>query len=292
MGAGVASCLATNGHRAHWVSAGRSPDTQLRAEAAGATGHDTLEGALADITRTEDPAFVLSICPPDNAIEIAAAVAAAAAASGRPDQLVFVDGNAIAPVTMRAVASVVAKATQGRLAVVDGGIVGPPPRSTPPGEPASTRLFLAGPRSQEVAALFDGSALGTVVLDAAGVGADEVGAASALKMVYAAWTKGSAALMLEVVAAAGAHGVQDALFAEWAISKPNLTGQVLRAASASAPKAWRWKGEMEEIAATFAEKALPAGMPLGAAEVYRRLADFKDQDPPPNLDEVIGRLLS
>ncbi len=111
-------------------------------------------------------------------------------------------------------------------------------------------------------------------------------------MVYAAWTKGSAALMLEVAAAAGAHGVQDALFAEWGVSKPSLLGQVQRAASLSGPKAWRWKGEMEEIAATFAEKGLPAGMPLGAAEVFRRLADFKDQDPPPSLDEVVAQLLS
>lgn len=287
MGGGVASCLAANGHRLHWVASGRSADTRRRAESAGAVAHESLERGLEALVAAGGSAIVLSICPPDNALEIAAAVAIAAAATGRPERIVFVDCNAVAPVTMRAAAAVVAKATAGQVDVVDGGIVGPPPRPVEPGRPASTRLFLAGTRATEVAALFEGSSLGTVVLEDA-----DLGSASALKMVYAAWTKGSAALMLEVAAAAGAHGVQDALFAEWGVSKPSLLGQVQRAASLSGPKAWRWKGEMEEIAATFAEKGLPAGMPLGAAEVFRRLADFKDQDPPPSLDEVVAQLLS
>ena len=302
MGAGVASCLASNGHRVHWVTGGRSSDTRRRAQSVEAIGHDTMEGALSTITGPENTGldntgldktgYILSICPPDNALEIASAVADAAAGSDRAERMVFVDCNAIAPVTMRAAASVVAKTTEGRLAVVDGGIVGPPPLATAPGQLPSTRLFLAGTRTKEVAALFAGSSLGAVVLDDSSGESSGIGSASALKMVYAAWTKGSAALMLEVAAAADAHGVLAALFAEWAISKPDLEGQLLRAAATSAPKAWRWKGEMEEIAATFAEKGLPAGMPLGAAEVYRRLADCKDQDPPPPLSQVIGRLLS
>ena len=40
--------------------------------------------------------------------------------------------------------------------------------------------------------------------------------ASALKMTYAAWTKGTAALLLAIEATAEANGVAAALHAEWA----------------------------------------------------------------------------
>lgn len=277
MGGAVAACLTANGHRPHWVAAGRSDASRRRAEAAGALGHPDLESALVACAQSS-PAFVLSICPPDNALEVADQVAKAAAVLHDPAALLFVDANAVAPVTVRAVAAIVAKAGVG---MVDGGLVGPPPS-----EGGSTRLYLSGPRAEDVAGLFTSGALSAVEIDGG------IGAASALKMVFAAWTKGSAALMLEVAAAAKAHGVYQPLLAEWAISRPQMAAQVERAAGNAAPKAWRWKGEMEEIAATMAEKGLPAGMPLGAAEIFRRLGEFKDRAPAPSLDEVLDVLLA
>jgi 3-hydroxyisobutyrate dehydrogenase-like beta-hydroxyacid dehydrogenase len=141
---------------------------------------------------------------------------------------------------------------------VDGGIVGPPPERA-----GTTRLFLSGPEAEAVAAAFDGT-----VVEAPVLGRDP-GRASALKMAYAAWTKGTAALLLAIRATARAEGVEDALLAEWARSQPDATARSEAAADAAARKGWRWIAEMEEIAATFAAAGQPDGFHRAAAEVYR-----------------------
>ena len=96
------------------------------------------------------------------------------------------------------------------------------------------------------------------------------GDASAVKMTYAAWTKGTAALVLAARAVARAEGVEAQLVQEWALSLPELEAEYARAARSAAAKGWRWIGEMEEIAATFAAAGMPAGFHLAAAEVFRR----------------------
>ena len=55
-------------------------------------------------------------------------------------------------------------------------------------------------------------------------------------------------------------------------------------------KAWRWVAEMEEIAATFEAAGLPGGFHHAAAEIYGRLAAFKDGAAAPPLDEVTEAL--
>jgi uncharacterized protein DUF1932 len=115
--------------------------------------------------------------------------------------------------------------------------------------------------------------------------------ASSLKLCYAAYTKGSAALLLAIVALAEATGVAPALRAEWERSQPDLPAQAEGAARASAPKAWRWVCEMEEIASTFAQAGLPDGFHRAAADVFSRLAELKDADGA-NADQVTDLLLS
>ena len=110
-----------------------------------------------------------------------------------------------------------------------------------------------------VAGLFSGSMLDARVIEGG------PGAASALKMTYAAWTKGSDALILAIRALAAREGVEAALLAEWSQSQPNLPGKSERAASVAAPKGWRYVGEMEEIAASFEAAGLPAGFHQAAA---------------------------
>jgi Domain of unknown function (DUF1932) len=133
-----------------------------------------------------------------------------------------------------------------------------------------------------VAALFAATDLEAVALG------DDVAAASALKMCYAAWTKGTSALLLAIRAAAGVYGVEAALVAEWARTQPGLTARS-QAAAGTACKAWRFAGEMDQIAAGFAEAGLPDGF-AAAAEVYRRLAAFKDLEGDPPLDQVLERV--
>jgi 3-hydroxyisobutyrate dehydrogenase-like beta-hydroxyacid dehydrogenase len=142
---------------------------------------------------------------------------------------------------------------------VDGAIIGPPPDGS-----NAPRLYLSGADAPAVAALFAGGALQAAVLDG------EPTAASALKMAYAGWTKGSAALLLTMRAAARAHGVEDALVREWEHSIPSLPGRSAQAARQADEKGWRWVAEMREIAATLAAADLPAGFHEAAAEVFER----------------------
>jgi 3-hydroxyisobutyrate dehydrogenase-like beta-hydroxyacid dehydrogenase len=245
MGAAVGRCLTEQGHTVLWVAEGRSPATAQRAEAAGLTDAGSL-GAL--LGRAE---AVLSVCPPQAAQTVAADVAKGGFSG------LFVDANAIAPRTVQAVAATV---TNAGATFVDSGIIGPPPQ---PGTNHGPRLYLAGAQSDTVAALFAGTPVTTCLVDG------EVGAASAVKMAYAAWTKGSAALMLAARALARTQRVEGTLLAEWGASQPQLSARVEAAAQSAAAKGWRWDPEMKEIALAMADAGLPDGFHLAAAEVYR-----------------------
>jgi 3-hydroxyisobutyrate dehydrogenase-like beta-hydroxyacid dehydrogenase len=266
MGAAVAACLTGRGYQVLWVPAGRGPATRARAAAAGLTaaaGPDA-EGQAADLARRAG--VILSVCPPHAALEVARAVAAAGFTG------TYADANAISPGTARQVRAAV-EAAGARY--VDGGIIGlpPSPAAAEAASPGGTRLYLAagseggdgdGPTAQ-VAGLFEGTALTPVILRN-----DNPAGASALKMAYASWTKGSAALLLAARALAQAEGVADSLLAEWSLSQPGLEGRSLGAARSAAAKGWRWVGEMGEIAASMTADGLPGGFHQGAAEVFRR----------------------
>jgi 3-hydroxyisobutyrate dehydrogenase-like beta-hydroxyacid dehydrogenase len=242
MGAAVGQCLAAGGHEVLWAPEGRSPATAARAGAAGLTQAADMAG----LVRRSD--VIMSVCPPHAALGMARQVAGFGG--------IYVDANAISPATAREVAGIVAG---GGATYVDGGIIG-----TPPVTPGFIRLYLSGARACEVQRLFeDGD------VDARVTGS-EVGAASAVKMAYASWTKGSAALLLAARALARAEGVEDVLLAEWGISQPGLDERSERAAGSAAKKGWRWVGEMEEIAASMAAAGLPAGFHQAAAEIYGR----------------------
>jgi 3-hydroxyisobutyrate dehydrogenase-like beta-hydroxyacid dehydrogenase len=238
MGAAVGGALRERGETVLWASEGRSPATAERAQAAGLVD----AGDVAELCRRSE--VLLSICPPHAATEVARAVSEFGE--------IYVDANAIAPATARAIAA-------GRARFVDGGIVGPPPARA-----GTTRLYLSGAEAEQVAGLFAGT-----TVDARVVSADP-GAASALKAAYAGWTKGTAALLLTVRELARAEGVEDALLEEWRLSLPELEERLAGAERSARRKGWRWIGEMEEIAGSLAAQDLPTGFHEAAAEVYRR----------------------
>ena len=164
---------------------------------------------------------------------------------------------------------------------MDGGIIGPPALS-----PGTTRLYLSGGDAPNVAALFREGPLDAMVLDG------PPGAASALKMAYAAYTKGSAALLIAIRSLATHEGVDTALLREWKLSLPEMPGVSAEAVRDCAPRAWRFRGEMEEIANTFASAGLPEGFHRAAADIYRRMADYKDTDTPPTVEDAARRILA
>lgn len=263
MGAAVGRCARAGGARVLWASAGRSEATMKRAAAAGLEDAGTLEAALGAAE------FALAVCPPHAAEDLARSVAAAGFRG------IYVDANAIAPATARGVGDIVAAAGA---SFVDGGIVGPPPV-----EPGRSRLYLSGPRAAEVAGLFESSALSAIAVEGG------IGAASALKMCFAAWNKGSQLLLAAVRALAEREGVHAALAGEWKLSQPEAARR-LESAVANARKGWRWVGEMEEIAATFRAAGLPEGFSAGGAEICRRLEAFRDA-PSPTIDQLVAALL-
>jgi 3-hydroxyisobutyrate dehydrogenase-like beta-hydroxyacid dehydrogenase len=238
MGSAVGAALRQRGHPVLWASADRSEATARRAAEAGLEDAGTVE----ELARRSD--VILSICPPHAALDVARSVAGFAG--------VFVDANAIAPETAREVARIVGRC-------VDGGIVGSPPQP-----PETTHLYLSGPEAPSVAELFAGTAVDARVVS------DEVGSASAVKVTYAAWTKGTAAMLLAIQELAEAEGVEATLLQEWRESIPELPDRLQRAERSADAKGWRWVGEMEEIAAAFGAHDLPEGFHQAAAEVYRR----------------------
>ena len=108
---------------------------------------------------------------------------------------------------------------------------------------------------------------------------DAIGTASALKMLYAAYTKGTGALLLAILAAADRLDVDAPLRAEWERSLPDLPDRAAWLLRRSGAKAWRFEPEMREIAATLADAGLPEGFHLAAAEIYQRLAGLRFEIP-------------
>jgi 3-hydroxyisobutyrate dehydrogenase-like beta-hydroxyacid dehydrogenase len=268
MGAALGRCLAAAGHQVLWVPEGRSAASAARATAAGLS---IVSGGLAGLTRKAE--VIVAVCPPHAALDLARQVAGF---SG-----VYADANAVSPATAREIGRII---EAGGASYVDGGIIG-----TPPVAPGFIRLYLSGARAGEVQRLFAGSEV-----DARVIAGDALYAASALKMAYASWTKGSAALLLTARALARAEEVEETLVAEWGISQPGLTERSARAAGSAEAKGWRWVAEMEEIAETMAAAGLPDGFHQAAAEVYRRVQEGAARDAlaVDVLDAVLTALLS
>jgi len=264
MGTAVGASVVAGGARVLWASEGRGAQTAARAKEIGLEDM----GSLAALVKASE--IVLSVAPPHAALDVARAVV------GLGFRGLFVDGNAVAPETARQIAGLVEGAGA---RFVDGGIIGPANRV-----PGAARLYLSGTGAGEAAPLFAAGPVNAVVLDA------PVGAASALKMSYAAWTKGSQALLASVRALATAEGVDPALLAEWKLSQPDATARSERAISENARKAWRFVGEMDEIARAMKSAGLTPGFHEAAGEIYRRLSVFKDT-PPPSVPEALRRLL-
>ena len=96
-------------------------------------------------------------------------------------------------------------------------------------------------------------------------------AASALKMAYGSWTKGSAALLLAARATAEHFGVSAELDEESARSQPGLSKRLRAAESNAAAKGWRWTDEIRETQA-------PSLPPVNHRASVRRLLSSSERD--------------
>jgi 3-hydroxyisobutyrate dehydrogenase-like beta-hydroxyacid dehydrogenase len=213
----------------------------------------------ADLVREAD--VLLAVLVPSAAPALAERIATAVERTGAT--LLYADLNAIAPQTVQAIG---ARLTQAGARFVDGGIIGGPPRGAPGASGAAS-----GPRVYVSGATADTDALATLSergLDVRVMG-QAIGQASGLKMCYAAMTKGLTALATELLVAGEAMGLSEPLRRELQGSQSSLWEVIQRGVPGMPPKAYRWVGEMEEIAATFGALGLTPLLLQGAAEMYR-----------------------
>ncbi|MDZ7799972.1 MAG: DUF1932 domain-containing protein [Trueperaceae bacterium] len=267
MGAAVGAALRAAGHEVLWASEGRSPATLERADAAGLVDAGSID-ALA--VRCD---AVVSVCPPHAAQDVVDRVL------GAGFRGLYLDANAVAPASARAVGDAVTAAGG---TFVDGGIIGGPPT-----RPGTTWLHLAGAEAPRVAAWFAAGPFETSIVS------DRPGDASALKVAFAAWTKGSTALRAAMLAYAEAAGVREALRTQWEAYEPGFLADAEAKVQRSAWKAWRFEGEMHQIAAAFDAEGVQPEFHLAAAETYRRLSPLRDADAPegkPELARVLAAL--
>lgn len=260
----AASAVATLG-TTYWCSEGRSTATRARAAALGLVEIAT----LAEFCQTCE--LIIGICPPHGALQQARSL------MDKGYTGIYVEANAVAPATVRQIATLLKLAG---ITCIDGGIVG-----LPDGKAGSTCLYLSGPHADKVAACLGKGLVATTILG------DEIGAASALKLCYAAWNKGSTALLAAVMASAEANGVRGALERQWDAHNPGFSKASSQRITGAARKAWRFGAEMREIAAMLQADDLPYDFFIGAADLYDRLDGYKDAGKPPDIEALLSKVL-
>lgn len=273
MGSAIAKVLTESGFKVLTGLDGRSKLTHTRAKEAGMRD----VGNLGQLVKDSD--LFLSVLIPAEALALAGRVAEAAKRAGHYPA--YADLNAIAPETVKEIGGIMSSAG---LEFIDGGIIGSPPVHGRKG----TRIYCSGPDTSALESLSQSG------LDIRRLG-PVVGQASGLKMVYAASTKGVTALWTELLVAARALGLEEALMAEFKISGVDF-GEVGGRITSMPRRARRWVGEMEEIAKTFESVGLTPKMLQGAADIYRlvsstALADQTSREPDPTTDTLLQTLV-
>jgi 3-hydroxyisobutyrate dehydrogenase-like beta-hydroxyacid dehydrogenase len=265
MGLSVAATIQNTGHTVFWASEGRSPKTRERAD------KQNLVNASSLMHLCEICSIIVSVCPPEAAENLAHNVLSHGFTG------LYLDANAISPGRTQRIGQAI---TDAGGTLVDGGIIGGPAWTR-----GSTWLYLSGKEAGIAADYFSSGPLETRIVG------DDIGKASALKMCFAAYTKGTTALLSAVLATAEALNVRIDLEQQWSHNGSNFADEASRKVTQVTAKAWRFAGEMEEIASTFREAGLPDSFHLAAADIYRRMAGFKDAAETPSFDSVLQALL-
>jgi 3-hydroxyisobutyrate dehydrogenase-like beta-hydroxyacid dehydrogenase len=274
MGHTVGQVLGSHGLRVITCLQGRSERTRALADRANIADVPTYQALV------QEADVVLSILVPAQALR-AAQVVAQAISETKAD-LVYADCNAIAPQTACQIGDVIAGAGG---CFVDASIIGPPPR-----EKGRTRFYASGPH---VSAFEELAHFGLNVISLG----EQIGQASAIKMCYAALTKGLTALCTELLTAAQVLGVFQPLKQEFQKSQSVLYERMERGLPRMPMKSRRWVGEMEEIAKTFEQVGLTPHILAGAADMYRLVGQTElaerapeDDDPFPTLVQMLSVL--
>lgn len=269
MGAGVAARLVERGARVLTSLAGRSSASEGRAKAAGVSIVD-------DAALIAEAEMLLSIVPPSVASATAERFLPLIEKAARKP--VFIDCNAIAPQTLNVIAKTF---TAKKLPFIDASIIGAAPK--PDG--SSPRLYMSGPVTSEADTLKQ-LGLDVRVLSAT------LGDASALKMSYAGITKGFQALGASMVLGAGRNGAAESFVEELKASQPQLFAWLSRQLPSMYDKAYRWDGEMREIAKFLLPEQGASEMLTGAANLYEHIAADNRVGPQSEIISTLNRFVA
>ena len=252
MGHACAKVLIDNNFKVFTCLKDRSKRTLKLAEKSGIKNIENYPDFLKNVD------LVLSILPPEFALSHAKKINNELVKNNINKMITYVDCNAISPETAKKIdKSLSAKYFK----FVDGGIIG----LNPIIENGNTILYLSGKYASELNIL-NGKGLKIKIIG------NEIGKASAMKMVYASATKGTFALHAAVITAARKLNLYDDYVEELKYSKPNI----LEAMTNMVPKipldAKRWTEEMREISRTYKNINLTPKFHEGATDIMK-LAD-------------------
>ena len=267
MGQAIARRLKESGLAVHAALDGRSERTKALAREAGLADCGSMEKLVSTCE------LVISVINPGEALNVARQAAAAIKATRR--KIAFADLNAVSPQTARDADRMIREA--GGL-FIDGGIIGPPPR----GDKDKPRIYVSGPDAYLFEQINHPNLLIRIL-------SERVGDASGVKMCYAAMTKGTTALAVELLMAARKLGVEQALEKELRESRNDVFDWQMRNIAVMPPKAYRWVPEMQEIAKTFGELGLTRRIFEGATDMYGLVAATPLGKESPEQARKVGR---
>lgn len=252
MGYHWAQLLASHGVEVLTYTKGRSEVTRKRAENAGARSVPSLGRLVAESD------LVVSVVVPSAARRVAAKVAKALLKVGRKD-LLYLDANAISPMTAREIEQHLSPACAN---FVDGCIIGSAAKMG-----QGTVVYVSGPQAAHVQALGQ-SGFSVRVLG------PEIAQASAFKVVYAGLTKGLQGLFVELLIGARKFGLLDEILKQYEESFPGLPGKVASSIVALPVHAGRRAEEMDELKRTFRHHGLRAVMAPATQRVLEDIASL------------------
>lgn len=203
-------------------------------------------------TLVEETDMMLSILVPGEALNAAMEVAQALRNTG--SSTVYVDCNAISPITSQKLNEII---TGVGSSYVDASIIGPPPRRE-----EATKFYASGPR------VSDFEVLTNYGLEVRRIGL-EIGQGKGIKMVYGALTKGLTAISTQLLIAAWRLGLYESLVNLFMETQSVQYERMKRSVPSMPNRSRRWVSEMEEISKTYESLGMTPKIYQGAADLYR-----------------------
>src|SRR5215475_1546540 len=204
----------------------------------------------------KDADLIVSIVVPSAAKRVATKVATAAAKSGRSN-LLYLDANAISPMTAVEIGKVLQPSG---VNFVDGCIIGSATKMD-----KGAMVYVSGAQAARIQELalygFSVSVLGPAVAQA-----------SAFKVVYAGLTKGLQGLFVELLMGARSFGLLDEILKRYEESFPGLLDKVTSSIVGLRIHAGRRAEEMDELKRTFNHHGMNSFMAPAVKKVLQSIA--------------------